>query len=177
MRIASRPTLLTLRQSLPTTHQSLPTRSPVHDVHNPADKNHPLTQACYATVQNKRHWAIHGKTAAEMIADRIDSSKPNMRLMTWKQAPVRPIRREDVKVAKNFLNEDEIRRLNRLVTRYLDFAESMAVCRCTMTAADCKERLDAFFQFNELEVLDTASKVSHAEAIRKALNEYDKWEE
>jgi hypothetical protein len=141
------------------------------------DKKHPLTQEFYATVQNKLHWAIHGKTAAEMIADRVDASRPNMGLTTWKQAPDGPIRREDVKVAKNFLSEDEIRRLNRLVTQYLDFAESMAERRRAMTMADWKGRLDAFLEFNELGVLDNAGKVSHEDAVRKALDEFDKWAE
>jgi hypothetical protein len=139
------------------------------------DKRHPLTQEFYATVQNKLHWAIHGQTAAELIADRVDASQPNMGLTTWKQAPSGPIRREDVKVAKNFLNEDEIRRLNRLVTQYLDFAESMAERRRAMTMADWKERLDAFLQFNELGVLDNAGRVSHEEAVSKALGEFEKW--
>ncbi|MBS1720841.1 MAG: virulence RhuM family protein [Armatimonadetes bacterium] len=139
------------------------------------DKRHPLTQEFYATVQNKLHWAIHGQTAAELIADRVDASQPNMGLTTWKQAPGGPIRREDVKVAKNFLNEDEIRRLNRLVTQYLDFAESMAERRRAMTMADWKERLDAFLQFNELGVLDNAGRVSHEEAVSKALGEFEKW--
>lgn len=141
------------------------------------DKRHPLTQEFYATVQNKLHWAIHGQTAAEMVADRVDASRPNMGLTTWKQAPNGPIRREDVKVAKNFLNEDEIRRLNRLVTQYLDFAESMAERRRAMTMADWRERLDAFLLVNELEVLDRAGKVSHEDAVRKAVEEFDKWTE
>jgi hypothetical protein len=141
------------------------------------DKKHPLTQEFYSTVQNKLHWAIHGSTASELIAKRVDASRPNMGLTTWKQAPDGPIRREDVKVAKNFLSEDEIRRLNRLVTQYLDFAESMAERRRAMTMADWKERLDAFLQFNELGVLDNAGKVSHEDAVSKALGEFDKWTE
>ena len=139
------------------------------------DKKHHLTQEFYATVQNKLHWAIHGKTAAEMIELRADATRPNMGLATWKQAPDGPIRREDVKVAKNFLSEDEIRRLNRLVTQYLDFAESMAERRRAMTMSDWKERLDAFLHFNELEVLDNLGRISHEDAVRKALGEYEKW--
>lgn len=141
------------------------------------NKKHPLTHQFYATVQNKLHWAIHGQTAAEMIADRVDSNKPNMGLNTWKNSPAGPIRKDDVKVAKNFLNEDEIRRLNRLVTQYLDFAESMAERRRIMTMSDWKERLDAFLQFNELGVLDNAGKISHEEAVEMALKEFDKWED
>jgi hypothetical protein len=140
------------------------------------DPKHPLTNEFYSTVQNKLHWAIHGRTAAEIISLRADASKPNMGLNTWKNAPGGPLRREDVKVAKNYLNEDELRRLNRLVTQYLDFAEAMAERRRPMTMAAWKEKLDAFLQVNEHEILTHAGRVSHEEAVQKALGEYERFD-
>lgn len=87
---------------------------------------HPISQTFFATVQNKLHWAIHGHTAAEIIQQRADASKPHMGLTTWKNAPHGPIRRADVTVAKNYLSEEEIRELNRIVSMYLDYAEDQA---------------------------------------------------
>ncbi len=139
--------------------------------------NHPVSQAFFANVQNKLHWAIHGQTAAEVILNRADSSKPNMGLQTWKQAPGGPIRQTDSKVALNYLDETELRRLNRLVTQYLDFAESMAERRQTMTMESWKEKLEAFLQVNEHQILTHAGKVSHEQAVAKAIGEFDKWDE
>src|SRR5690606_38785172 len=87
------------------------------------DPTHPISRDFFATVQNKLHWAIHGRTAAEVIHQRADATTPNMGLTTWKNAPQGPIRRSDVAVAKNYLSEEEIRELNRVVTMYLDYAE------------------------------------------------------
>ncbi len=119
-----------------------------------------ITQMFYATVQNKLHWAIHGHTAAEIVyhrADankpivyhRADANKPRMGLTTWKNAPYGPIRKTDVTVAKNYLTEEEIRELNRIVTMYLDYAEDQARRRKPMYMKDWVEKLDAFLRFNE----------------------------
>jgi hypothetical protein len=140
------------------------------------DPKHPLTHAFYAAVQNKLHWAIHGHTAAEIIVERADSSQPNMGLATWSQAPHGPVRKRDVEVAKNYLSEDELRRLNRLVSQYLDFAEAMAERRRPMTMADWKEKLDAFLQVNEHEILTGLGRVSHEQAVAHALAEYEQFD-
>ena len=140
------------------------------------DSKHPLTKEFYSTVQNKLQWAIHGQTAAEIIALRADSSKPNMGLTTWKNAPGGPIRRDDVTVAKNYLSEDELRRLNRLVTQYLDFAEAMAERRRPMNMADWRQKLDAFLQVNEHDILTHAGRTSHEDAVRKAIDEYEQYD-
>lgn len=136
----------------------------------------PLTEEFFASVQNKLHWAIHGMTAAEVIAHRADSRKANMGLTTWTDAPIGRLRREETKIAKNYLTEDELRRLNRLVTQYLDFAEAMAERRRAMTMAEWRSRLDAFLQVNEHEILTHSGKVSHEEAIQQAMGEYEKWD-
>ena len=140
------------------------------------DPKHPLSQEFFATVQNKLHWAIHGHTAAEIIRDRADASQPNMGLTTWQNAPAGRIRKSDVAVAKNYLNEDELRSLNRIVTQYLDYAEDQAERRRAMTMADWKERLDAFLRFNEREVLTDAGSVSHEVAQALAEGEFAKHE-
>jgi len=140
------------------------------------DPNHPVSQEFFATVQNKLHWAIHGQTAAEVIVSRADAAQPNMGLRTWKGSPAGAVRKADVKIAKNYLDENELRRLNRLVTQYLDFAESMAERRQAMSMADWKQKLDAFLQVNEHEILTHAGQVSHEDAINKALGEFEAWE-
>ena len=108
------------------------------------------TLAFFRTVQNKLHWAITGHTAAELIAERADAQKPNMGLTSWKGAKVR---KGDVTVAKNYLNEDEIRNLNRIITMYLDYAEVQAERRQPIYMKDWVQKLDAFLQFNEREIL------------------------
>lgn len=140
------------------------------------DPTHPVSQTFFATVQNKLHWAIHGRTAAEVITERADASLPHMGLTTWKNAPHGPIRRADVTVAKNYLSEEEIRALNRIVSMYLDFAEDQAQRRRPMHMAEWVERLDAFLQFNERNVLTHAGSVSHQLAERHAHAELEKHE-
>ena len=120
------------------------------------DASDPLTQQFYATVQNKLHWAIHGHTAAEIITSRADASKPHMGLTTWKNSPGGPIRRADVDVAKNYLTADELAALNRIVTIYLDYAELQAERRHPMHMVDWIQKLDAFLQFNEQNILTHA---------------------
>lgn len=138
------------------------------------DPAQPISQTFFATVQNKLHWAIHGRTAAEVIADRADASRPNMGLTTWKNAPGGPIRRADVTVAKNYLSEEGIRELNRVVTMYLDFAEDQARRRRPMHMAEWVVRLDAFLQFNERDVLTHAGRISHQLAEQHAYAEFEK---
>ena len=135
-----------------------------------------ITQTFFATVQNKLHWAIHGHTAAEIIYRRADASQPNMGLTTWKNAPDGPIRKADVSVAKNYLSEEEIRELNRIVTMYLDYAEDQARRRKPMYMADWVKKLDAFLAFNERDILTTAGKVSQALAEEWAHAEFEKYE-
>ena len=135
-----------------------------------------ITQTFFATVQNKLHWAIHGHTAAEIVHQRADAQKPHMGLTTWKNAPQGSIRKADVTVAKNYLTEQEIRELNRIVTMYLDYAEDQARRRKPMHMADWVEKLDAFLAFNEREILTHAGKISQTLAEERAHAEFDKYE-
>ena len=140
------------------------------------DPHAPLTQEFYATVQNKLHWAITGRTAAETIVSRADSAKPNMGLTTWKNAPKGPVRKGDVSVAKNYLSEPEIAALNRIVTMYLDYAEDQAARQQPMHMADWIKKLDAFLTFNERNILTNAGKVSAAMAEEHAAREFGKFD-
>ena len=140
------------------------------------DPAHPLSQTFFATVQNKLHFAIHGRTAAEVIKGRADAVKPNMGLTTWKNAPHGHIRKADVSVAKNYLSQPEIAELNRVVTMYLDFAEDQARRKKTMHMAEWVQRLDAFLQFNERNVLTHAGAVSHQLAEAHAHGQFEQYE-
>jgi hypothetical protein len=133
------------------------------------------TKDFFATVQNKLHWAITGQTAAELIASRVDSSKENMGLTNWKNAPKGAIRKTDIGVAKNYLNEKELEGLNRIVTMYLDYAENQAEKGVVMYMKDWTTKLDAFLQFNEEAVLRHQGKVSHQVALTLAEAEYEKF--
>jgi hypothetical protein len=133
------------------------------------------TKDFFATVQNKLHWAITGQTAAELIASRVDSTKENMGLTTWKNAPKGSIRKTDVGIAKNYLKEKELNGLNRIVTMYLDFAESQALKGIVMNMKDWITKLDAFLQFNESAILKHQGKVSHEVALALAENEFEKY--
>lgn len=139
------------------------------------DVNDELTKAFFATVQNKLHWAITGQTAAEIIAGRANSVKKSMGLATWKDAPKGKIRKQDVTIAKNYLNEDELESLNRIVSMYLDYAENQARKNVIMYMKDWKQKLDTFLQFNEEAVLKDKGKVSHAVAKAIAETEYEKY--
>jgi hypothetical protein len=130
------------------------------------------TKQFFQIVQNKLHWAISKHTAAELIAERADPDKPNMGLTTWKGAKVR---RGDVTVAKNYLRADEIDGLNRIVTMYLDYAEDQAKRRQVMHMSDWRQKLDAFLQFNEREILGDAGRVKMEVAQKLALEAYDKF--
>lgn len=140
------------------------------------DPSNDLTLAFFATVQNKLHWAIHGRTAAELIAERVDASKPNMGLTTWKGAPSGPIRKADVEIAKNYLGEEELRTLNLLVDQYLSFAELQARQRKAMTMKDWTRKLDDFLRLNERDILTDAGRISHDLAIEKAQSEFGKFD-
>jgi hypothetical protein len=134
------------------------------------DKDAEVTKTFFKTVQNKLHLAVTGKTAAELIEERADSSKPTMGLTTWKQAPTGKIVKSDVSVAKSYLIESEVAELNRIVSMYLDYAENQAAKQRPMRMADWVERLDAFLRFNEYEILTHAGKVS-AEVAKKLAEE------
>lgn len=138
------------------------------------DAHAPISQEFFATVQNKLHWAITGQTAAEIVDRRADADAPNMGLTSWKGAKVR---KADVHVAKNYLNEEELRGLNRIVTMYLDYAEDQAERHVTMHMRDWVERLDGFLRFNGREVLDNAGSISAALAKARAERQYELFEE
>jgi hypothetical protein len=131
-----------------------------------------ITQTFFKTVQNKLHWAITGKTAAELIAERAQASRPNMGLKTWKNAPRGRIQKADVGVTKNYLEENEISALERIVSMYLDYAENQAARQIPMRMADWVEKLDAFLKFNEYDVLTNAGRVSHEVAKELAEKQY-----
>jgi hypothetical protein len=130
------------------------------------------TQRFFMIVQNKMHWAASGKTAAELIHERADAKRPNMGLTAWQGAKVR---KTDVTVAKNYLTEEEIRHLNRIVTMYLDYAELQASSRKLLYMRDWQEKLDTFLRFNEQDVLTDAGRVSMEVARQLALDEYEKF--
>ncbi len=129
----------------------------------------------FATVQNKLHFAITGKTAAEIIHDRVDIKKEKMGLTSWRRSPDGKIMTSDVVIAKNYLNKKELKELNRIVNMYLDYAELQAARRRAMTMKDWIEKLDAFLKFNEQEILTNAGKVSHEVAEALALDVYGKF--
>ena len=133
------------------------------------------TQTFFATVQNKLHFAIHGRTAAELIVERADSKKERMGLTTWKNAPHGKILEPDVVVAKNYLTEKELKSLDRFVTMYLDYAEDQAERNIPMTMQDWATKLNAFLQFNERDILDHPGKVSQAVAKAFAESEFEKY--
>jgi hypothetical protein len=133
------------------------------------------TQTFFATVQNKLHFAIHGRTAAELIVARADSKKEKMGLTTWKNAPHGKILKPDVVVAKNYLTEKELKSLDRFVTMYLDYAEDQAERNIPMTMKDWAGKLNAFLQFNERDILDHPGKVSQEVAKAFAESEFEKY--
>ena len=137
--------------------------------------NSEITIRFYQTVQNKLHWAITGKTAAEIIADRADSDKEHMGLQTWKNAPDGKILQSDTTVAKNYLEQPEIKELERIVSMYLDYAENQAARQIPMKMQDWIKRLDAFLQFNDYEVLQNAGKITRQLADELAKAEFKKF--
>jgi len=139
------------------------------------DPKSEITYTFYKTVQNKLHWAVTGSTAAEIIAERADANKPYMGLTTWKNAPEGKIMKSDVSIAKNYLGESELKNLNRIVTMYLDYAELQAERQIPMKMKDWVERLDAFLQFNQFDILNNPGKVSAEVAKELAEREYEKY--
>ena len=133
------------------------------------DPNAENTQRFFQVIQNKLHWAATGMTAAEIIAERADAAQPNMGLTNWKGGIVR---QSDVTTAKNYLNPEEIDHLNRIVTMYLDFAELQARSRNALYMKDWQEKLDAFLQFNQQEILTHAGRVQMEVAKQLALEQY-----
>jgi hypothetical protein len=134
-----------------------------------------ITQMFFATVQNKLHFAIHGRTSAELIVERADSKKEKMGLTTWKNASHGKIVKPDVSVAKNYLTEKELKSLDRFVTMYLDYAEDQAERNIPMTMEDWAKKLNAFLQFNDREILENPGKVSREVAKAFAESEFEKY--
>ena len=141
------------------------------------DKNAPITKELFATVQNKLHWAITGKTAAEIIYDSADAKKIYMGLTNWKQAPDGKIMKSDVAVAKNYLNENHIKELNRIVSAYLDLAENRAQRQIIMKMQDWIEFLHKFLELSNYPILEDKGKVTALEAKLKAEQEYEDYRE
>ncbi len=137
------------------------------------DKNSETTKAFYAFVQNKLHYAVTGKTAAELISQRATLQSPTMGLTTWKAAPDGKILKSDALVAKNYLNEKELSRLNRLVTMFIDYAELMAEDQQPMSMQDWLNETDRFLQNNRRNVLDGKGSISHDDAVRKVSDIYE----
>ncbi len=139
------------------------------------DKDAPVTKEFFAAVQNKLHWAITGKTAAEIIYDKADATKIYMGLKTWKQAPDGKILKSDVTVAKNYLNEQHIKELEKIVSAYLDLAENRAERGIVMNMKDWSLFLDKFLQLSDYPILLDKGKISALEAKIKAESEYEKY--
>ena len=139
------------------------------------DKNSATTRRFYATVQNKMHYAVHGHTAAELIVERADHTKEHMGLTTWADAPDGKIKKSDVTVAKNYLSQDEMKQLNRMVTAYLDFAENMTLRHIPLTMQDWEKRLNSFIEMFDYGILQDAGKVSAEIARLHAETEFEKY--
>ena len=137
------------------------------------DKNSEITKNFFAMVQNKFHYAITGHTAAEIIYLNADSTKPNMGLKTWKNSPDGRIIKSDTTIAKNYLNEDEIKQLERTVSSYFDYIEGLVERRTTFTMEALAESVNKFLEFNEYRILDGKGTRSQKQAENKAFAEYD----
>ena len=139
------------------------------------DKNSAATKRFYATVQNKMHFAVHGHTASELIVERADHTKDHMGLTTWADAPEGKIKKSDVTIAKNYLSQDEMKQLNRMVTAYLDFAENMTLRHIPLTMEDWEKRLNSFIEMFDYGILQDAGKVSAEIAKLHAETEFEKY--
>jgi hypothetical protein len=139
------------------------------------DKDAKTTRAFFKIVQNKLHYAVHRHTAAELIVERADAKKGHMGLTTWETAPHGKIIKADVSIAKNYLNDQEMNYLERIVSLYLDYAELQAERHVPMTMNDWAKRLDGFLEFNGNEILMGAGKISHEQAKLHAETEYEKY--
>ena len=139
------------------------------------DRTAVSTRRFYASVQNKMHFAVHGHTAAELIVERADAAKPHMGLETWRDAPDGKIVKTDVSIAKNYLTEEELSQLNRMVSSYLDFAESMAIRKIPLTMEDWEKRLHSFIEMFEYGLLKDAGRVTAEIARLHAESEFEKF--
>lgn len=139
------------------------------------DKNSETTKTFYAFVQNKLHYAVTGKTAAELISERATIDSPTMGLTTWKGAPDGKILKSDIVIAKNYLNENEISKLNRLVTMFIDYAELMAEDEILMSMQDWLSETNIFLKNNRRKVLDGKGKISHDEAVKNVNRIYEQF--
>ena len=137
------------------------------------DKNSQTTKDFYATVQNKFHFAITGKTAAEIIYENADIKKINMGLTSWKNSPDGRVLKSDVTIAKNYLQEDEIKKLERTIGSYFDYIERIIENRQKLSMQDISNSVNKFLEFNEFQILDGKGRVSHQQAKEKALKEYE----
>jgi len=137
------------------------------------NKEAPTTRDFFAKVQNKLHFAIHGHSAAELIQERADSNKRHMGLMSWENSPGGKILKSDVSIAKNYLSQDELESLGRIVNAYLELAENRAIRRIPMTMEDWAKRLDAFLEFDERAILQDKGKVSQELACSHAESEFE----
>jgi len=139
------------------------------------DKDAKTTQTFFKLVQNKLHYAVHRHTAAELIVARADTKKTNMGLTTWDGSPDKKIIKADVSIAKNYLNPDEMKYLERIVSMYLDYAELQAERKIPMSMEDWAKRLDGFLEFNGNEILTGPGKISHEEAKLHAETQYEQY--
>lgn len=139
------------------------------------DKNSEEAYTFFKIVQNKLHYAITGYTAAELIYERVDAQKTNMGLTNWKDAPDGMIYKYDISIAKNYLNEEELKKLNNLTTLFLDYAETMAEEEQIMTMKDWIYETDNLLKFRKKKILKDSGKISHKQAIKKANEEYEKF--
>ena len=139
------------------------------------DRTASTTKQFFAKVQNKMHYAVHGHTAAELIYERADAEKPYMGLTTWAAAPEGKIIKSDVSIAKNYLTDQEMRSLERIVSAYLDLAEDRAERHIPMTMEDWTKRLDLFLMADDREILQDAGKITAEIAKSKAETEFEKY--
>ena len=137
------------------------------------NKDDQITKDFYAMVQNKFHYAISGKTAAEIVYESADSKKENMGLMTWKNSPKGRILKSDVSIAKNYLDEKSIKRLERAITGYFDYIEDIIERENTFTMQEFAQSVNEFLAFRRYDILQNKGKISHAKAKEKAESEYD----
>ena len=139
------------------------------------NKDAPTTRLFFKKIQNKMHYAVHGRTAAELIMERADADKEHMGLTTWENAPDGKIVKTDVSIAKNYLKEMELEDMGRIVTAVLEFAESRAKRHIPMTMEDWAKRIDAYLSSDERPILDNAGSVSHEDAVQHAETEFEKY--
>ena len=139
------------------------------------NKDAPTTRMFYKKIQNKMHYAVHGRTAAELIMERADADREHMGLTTWENAPDGKIVKTDVTIAKNYLKEMELEDMGRIVTAVLEFAESRAKRHIPMTMEDWAKRIDAYLSSDERPILDNAGSVSHEDAVLHAETEFEKY--